>query len=740
MQSRLSDLEEKVVTFPAHSRVVIIGGGPAGLSAALLFEKKGFAVTVVEKRDAYTRSTHYVDLVFRQLNDMLRAFHIPLTIQPSYANHIKDVEKSLAEFIANESDIVVIHGEYHTHSTAGVHIKYPNKTEGVLPYDILVDCTGYHALVIHEINKLHGTPVFTRQTVAESPHPNYIQAGVLVFTEKTEKVRIVFPEEGELPEEEFEMNQMAKMPHYSSEAASKAMADLHAMGWKYAAAPAILSFLQVGNNPKKETKDDPGVKHRFYSEVPAELKKEQVIPWIHACFKANYGVEEIPFRVELIHPSRKHPGKKQYDIYEFLPQYTTPYFYEDPENAKLYLHFGDSSFNHLFTEGAGLRRTISTLTSFFDKTKMNEAGEIEIQLTRYAKWCERDLPYHFEFIYKAFKERKEQLKLLASEEKELDIAIKNLGLMQQQIKEKNSKVNPNQFFQPASDFQVVIDELLKQIVMGDQNQARQILSVPMFSHLMFEPGTVTDLSENRLVGYTPFALACYSHDVEMLEMMMAFLPNIPNGYQKFLSGLEKTYEALLQQKPYDFKPLFYVLEHGDDTQKKNAFATFRASFQPREIKEEVSFNIENLINAYQICKEKFASLSDQDRLLFWRQAVGWSQRMLSAACYTQAICNGLYYIAHEKKPLVRNLNLSDETPFYDMTIEKDRGFGLNYAIHVTLRGARASRILSDKILEDLMDGYTFKNLRKLVELKKTGLIKLIEQVKKLENKQSLTGP
>ncbi len=135
------------------SSVLIIGGGPTGLGAAIEARKAGADVTLVEKRATYTRQNalflHPLALgLFEKWNAPI---FLMKDLEFKGASRgfvlIKDLEASLARQ-ANEIGIQRIEGEF-IDFVEGSHKAIIQTTDGnkLLPYDLLVGADGAHSQV-----------------------------------------------------------------------------------------------------------------------------------------------------------------------------------------------------------------------------------------------------------------------------------------------------------------------------------------------------------------------------------------------------------------------------------------------------------------------------------------------------------------------------------------------------------------------------------------------------------------
>jgi len=136
--------------------IVIIGGGPTGLAAAIEAKAAGADITVVEKREQYTRA-QYVFLMESSLN-LLEGWgvFVPEMIfgyedgEKIGAMRIKYLEIALARRVA-ELGIPRIIGEFHEiKENRVVVVQREGRIE--LPYDLLVAADGTHSAVRNYLN------------------------------------------------------------------------------------------------------------------------------------------------------------------------------------------------------------------------------------------------------------------------------------------------------------------------------------------------------------------------------------------------------------------------------------------------------------------------------------------------------------------------------------------------------------------------------------------------------------
>ncbi|EKD70596.1 MAG: hypothetical protein ACD_46C00484G0014 [uncultured bacterium] len=132
---------------------------------------------------------------------------------------------------------------------------------------------------------------------------------------------------------------------------------------------------------------------------------------------------------------------------------------------------------------------------------------------------------------------------------------------------------------------------------------------------------------------------------------------------------------------FDFSPLVaaitndMVANHQPNAKTEEELKKFRDYFTPKATDVKIygkHFNMQNLIKAFEIYNNNYTSWSGDQLSLFWRQVIGYLQRLVPA-CYAQAFCQGLYHVVEEKKPLERSFKL-DNAVYYPL--DRDPKFQL----------------------------------------------------------------
>lgn len=166
----LSLLVFSLPLFAEKSSVVIVGGGPSGLAAAIEAKTIGSDVTVIEKRASYNREQYI--FLFNTTLDLVEKWGATIPQMKMYEINIpglekpfrigfvqlKQVEEALSKRAA-ELGIVKIQGEFTGLSNNTLLIS-TQKKEIRLPYDLLVAADGSHSKVrdaldipVHEMGK-----------------------------------------------------------------------------------------------------------------------------------------------------------------------------------------------------------------------------------------------------------------------------------------------------------------------------------------------------------------------------------------------------------------------------------------------------------------------------------------------------------------------------------------------------------------------------------------------------------
>lgn len=133
--------------------VLIIGGGPTGLASAIQAAKKGFDVTIVEKREDYLRSQPIA--IANYTLQLLRRWEvfIPEMLTSNLNDEeaigllrIKFLEKRLAKK-CDELGIKRIYGEFQGFKEERVVFIKSSGKEISVPYDLLIAADGSHSSI-----------------------------------------------------------------------------------------------------------------------------------------------------------------------------------------------------------------------------------------------------------------------------------------------------------------------------------------------------------------------------------------------------------------------------------------------------------------------------------------------------------------------------------------------------------------------------------------------------------------
>lgn len=256
-------------------------------------------------------------------------------------------------------------------------------------------------------------------------------------------------------------------------------------------------------------------------------------------------------------------------------------------------------------------------------------------------------------------------------------------------------------FKPNLD-KLEVQELLHHIIYGDPVSAMKMLQKN--PRLLLLSGDCVAPSGDRILGVTPYECALSAGDDDMALQIKACFSKIDNGAEeaKQYEKLKPFIDAMPTQKPsYDLNSLFDIIikSSNDDvtaalncdqaipkSELWNALEAFRKHFAPRDIKEGMHFNYQDLQQAFNIYAAKFSELKNSGNKydkcdLFWRQVIGYIQRGLPA-CDRQAFAQGINYIVEHGEKLQRKFDFrygGGGFPITDGEVSFD-GIGYKWAV------------------------------------------------------------
>lgn len=245
----------------------------------------------------------------------------------------------------------------------------------------------------------------------------------------------------------------------------------------------------------------------------------------------------------------------------------------------------------------------------------------------------------------------------------------------------------------------LIKRLLTHILRGEEDEALEMICAN--PNLLLSYGNANDYSGRVYREVTPFQAALLSHDVRIGYKILPLFKQI--NKEGFDAQEEKAKqfntlfpEGLPDQKPYDFSIIIQVISESSahDLQaalekKQNntplclALNAFRKEFTSLA-QEEIFFNPQHLIKAFEVYRAQFDTWSQVQCDLFWRQVIGYIQRFVPT-CYAQAFCQGLLSVVlmanYTELPEAlldglcpRLLRFRDQSSYYPLTDSPALGF------------------------------------------------------------------
>ena len=240
-------------------------------------------------------------------------------------------------------------------------------------------------------------------------------------------------------------------------------------------------------------------------------------------------------------------------------------------------------------------------------------------------------------------------------------------LQQAQI-ERNTVNTAVGFFKKSDPLAI---QLVQFIVYGDLKKAEDLLRAhpTLLRTLLTEKVTVKDYSR-RKVKQTALGAALCAMDDELCEMLVNYLTQeeMNDQYQTiFPEGHEAHYQA---QTAFDFTQIEDTISNSSNADVEKALSLelpndtplwltleqFRADFTKRS-NQEVVFNPQHLIKAFELYDEKYDNWTSHQQDLFWRQVIGYVQRFLPANI-AMDFAQGLYARVENKVKSNRSFNFT----------------------------------------------------------------------------------
>lgn len=263
--------------------------------------------------------------------------------------------------------------------------------------------------------------------------------------------------------------------------------------------------------------------------------------------------------------------------------------------------------------------------------------------------------------------------------------------LQQAQTERNTANTAVGFFKKSDPLAI---QLVQFIVYGDLKKAEDLLKAnpTLLRTLHTEKVTVKDYSR-RKVKQTAFQAALCAMDDELCEMLANYLTKeeMDSQYQAiFPTGHEAYYQA---QTAFDFAQIVDAISNSNPADVEKALSLelpnttplwvaleqFRADFTKRS-NQEVVFNPQHLIKAFELYDKKYNSWTSNQQDLFWRQVVGYVQRFLPANI-AMDFAQGLYDRVENKVKSKRSFNFTyGGGSIFPLSLDSSlAGLGYNFA-------------------------------------------------------------
>lgn len=298
------------------------------------------------------------------------------------------------------------------------------------------------------------------------------------------------------------------------------------------------------------------------------------------------------------------------------------------------------------------------------------------------------------------------------------------------------------FFQPELNKQAV-KQLLTYVLQGNAAKAKMMYTVN--PGLLFMKSIAEEYAAgvdedgkavHRMVAGSPYQAALGAGDIWMLEEMAPYFDQVID-IETGKNGSDLAKEQLAQQFPngfdyppstYDFSNIVTAITNDEaliQTGKpsiatETILAQFRKDFMPGLVISGYHFNLNELITACGMCCQNQLSWNGKQENLFWRQIVGFLERLVSAVD-AQVISESIIKIAEEKQPLNRsfviynfntvinyNFNSMFKEEFIYFPLDHYSNFRLGVNFGANYIGRRRSTISNPF---PVLSGSNFKELR-----------------------------
>jgi hypothetical protein len=248
------------------------------------------------------------------------------------------------------------------------------------------------------------------------------------------------------------------------------------------------------------------------------------------------------------------------------------------------------------------------------------------------------------------------------------------------------------FFKKSSP---IATQLVQFVVHGNLKKAKALLRAnPSIAEMLLkEKVTVIDYSRRKVKQKTAFQAALCTIDDELCAMLAEYMPEselVCQYHEIFPKGHEAYFQA---QTPFDFSQLVEAISQSSDADVQKALSLklpnqtelwrkleqFRADFTIRS-SHEVVFNPKHLITAFELYNSQFDKWDWSQRDLFWRQILGYVQRLLPANL-AMDFAQGLYNRVYNQEKSARSFQFKhDVGSIFPLVFDSFSGLGYELAV------------------------------------------------------------